>query len=126
MLFLSDKTPKVGHKATGSVRQLSMTGAKYRSLLWELIAASDTAGPDFLTVEDVQLHARAGAISILLGNIFGATADFSFLSQNDWTDLNYEVAAMMNTEDAPRMFVAKKKGITLLMALALQGIEQHI
>ena len=103
-----------------------MTGAKYRSLLWELIAASDTARHDFPTVDDVQLHARAGAISILLGNMFGATADFSFLSQNDWTDLNYEVAAMMNTDDAPWMFVARKNGIALLMALALQGIEQHL
>ena len=103
-----------------------MTEAKYRSLLWELITASDSGRYDSLTIEDVQAHARAGAISILLGNLFHATADFSFLSQDDWTDLNYQVAAMMSIEDAPWMFVAKRKGITLLMALALQGIEQHV
>lgn len=101
-----------------------MTEAKFRSLLWELIAASDSGKYDTLTVHDVQAHARAGAISVLLGNTFGATADFSFLSQDDWTNLNHQVAAMMKTEDAPWIYVAKKKGITLLMALALQGIEQ--
>jgi hypothetical protein len=40
--------------------------------------------------------------------------------------LNREVAAMMAVDYAPRSFIAKHKGIALLMALALQGIEQNI
>ena len=103
-----------------------LTDAKYRSLLWELIAASDSARYDFLTVGDVQSHARAGAISGLLRDTFGGTADFSFLSDDDWTALDQEVGAMISAEDAGWIFVAKKKGISLLMAFALQGIEQNI
>jgi hypothetical protein len=106
--------------------QRPLPDAKYRSLLWELIAASDSARYDFLTVADVQSHTRAGTISRLLKDTFGATADFSFLSDDDWATLNQEIAAMMSAEDATWTFVAKKKGISLLMAFALQGIEQSI
>lgn len=102
-----------------------MIEAKYRSLLWELIAAFDGGDYGFLTAERVQSHARAGAISTLLKSAFGATADFSFLSEDDWTALNDEVAAMMAADDAPWPFVARRKGIALLMAFALQGIEQN-
>ena len=104
----------------------TMIEAKYRSLLWELIAASDGGNYDFLTAEHVQSHARTGGISTLLRSTFGGTADFSFLSEDDWTTLNGEVAAMMKADDAPWPFVAKRKGIALLMAIALQGIEQTI
>jgi hypothetical protein len=106
--------------------QRPMTDAKYRSLLWELIAASDRTRYDVLTVEDVQSRARAGTISRLLADTIGATADFSFLSDDDWASLNYEEAAMMSAEDATWTFIAKKKGISLLMAFALQGVEQNI
>ena len=101
-----------------------MSEAKYRSLVWELIAASDEGNYDFLTAEHVQSHALAGGISILLKSTLGAVADFSFLSEHDWTNLDVEVAAMVGAEDAPWPFVAKRKGIALLMAFALQGIEQ--
>ena len=100
-----------------------MTETKYRSLLWELIAASDEGNYDFLTAEHVQSHARTGGISILLKSTFGA--DFSFLSEDDWANLDVEIAAMAVAEDAPWPFVAKRKGIALLMAFALQGIEQN-
>ena len=102
-----------------------MTEAKYRSLLWELIAASDEGNYDFLTAERVQSHARTGGISILLKSTFRAVVDFSFLSEDDWANLDVEVAAMAGAEDAPWPFVAKRKGIALLMAFALQGIEQN-
>jgi hypothetical protein len=102
-----------------------MTEAKYRSLLWELIAALDGGDFSFLTAEHVQSHARAGGVSILLKSTFGAGADFSFLSDDDWANLDVEVAAMAGAEDAPWPFVAKRKGIALLMAFALQGIEQN-
>lgn len=103
-----------------------MNEAKYRSLLWELIAAFDGGDYGFLTAEHVQSHAHAGGISILLRSTFGATADFSFLSEDDWASLNDEVAAMMKMGDAPWPFVASRKGIALLMAIALQGIEQTL
>jgi hypothetical protein len=102
-----------------------MIDSKYRSLLWELIAALDTGKHGEVTVEEIQSYGRAGAISLLLGNSFGRTADFSFLSENDWRDLNQEVAAMLAAEDSPWRFVAKNKGIVLLIALALQGAEQQ-
>jgi len=101
-----------------------MIEAKYRSLLWELIAASDGGNYEFLTAEHVQSHARASGISMLLKSTFGATADFSFLSEDDWANLNSEVAAMMRADDAPWSLVARRKGVALLMAFALQGIEQ--
>jgi hypothetical protein len=72
----------------------------------------------------VKSHALAGGISILLKSTFGAVADFSFLSDDGWTDLDAEAAAMVGAEDAPWPFVAKRKGIALLMAFALLGIEQ--
>lgn len=103
-----------------------MIEAKYRSLLWELIAALDGGNYDFLTAEHVQSQACAGGISILLKSTFGAAADFSFLSEKDWTNLNGEVASMMAVGDAPWRLVAKRKGIALLMAFALQGIEQNV
>ncbi len=116
-------TAALGSKAC--IQDIAMIEAKYRSLLWELIAASDEGNYDFLTAEHVQSHARAGGLSILLRSTFGAVADFSFLSEDDWANLDVEVAAMARAEDAPWPFVAKRKGIALLMAFALQGIEQN-
>jgi hypothetical protein len=103
-----------------------MIEAKYRSLLWELIAAFDGGNYDFLTAEHVQSHARAHGISILLKSTFGATADFSFLSEDDWATLDNEVATMMAADDAPWPFIAKRKGLATLMAFALQGMEQDV
>lgn len=103
-----------------------MIEAKYRSLLWELVAALDGGNYDFLTAEQVQSHARAGGMSILLKSTFGSTADFSFLSEDDWQALDSDVASMMADDDAPWPFIAKRKGVAMLMAFALQGMEQDI
>lgn len=77
------------------------------------------------TAEHVQSHALWWHIH-LLRSAFGAAADFSFLSEDDWATLNTEVAAMRGADDVAWPFVAKRKGIALLMALALQGIELDV
>ena len=102
-----------------------MDYSKYRSLLWELIAALDTGNCDGLDIEDVRLHARGGMIATYMHETFDKIVDFSFLSDQDWQSLNEDFASMENAIDANRKFGVSNKGISLLMAWTLQGIQQN-
>jgi hypothetical protein len=101
-----------------------MKASSYRSLLWELIAASDTGKYDKLSIDDVRLHAREGTISQFLQEQF-TDADFSLLKDEDWKSLDTEVASMDNAIDASRKFGVKNRGLSLLMAWALQGVRNE-
>lgn len=95
---------------------------KYRLLLSELIALVDTRRCEELNVDDVMLHARSGAIAILLGELFQNTASFNVFTQNDWKSFNDEIARMANAADPPQKITVTNKGIALLMTWAVEGI----
>lgn len=101
-----------------------MNANSYRCLLWELIAALDTGKYDELSIEDVKLHARGGKISTFLQEQF-ADADFSLLKDEDWKSLNDEFASMENAIDSRRKFGVENRGLSLLMAWALQGVQNE-
>jgi len=100
-----------------------MNASAYRSLLWELIAVLDTGKFDKLSIDDVRQHARGGTISKFLQNELGSSADLSLLSDSDWKTLDEQVMSMDNATDASRKFGVKNRGIALLMAWALQGMQ---
>jgi hypothetical protein len=100
-----------------------MNAGKYRFLLWQLIAALDTGKYDGLSIEDVRLHARGGSIAKFLQQEFGTVADFSIFSDDDWRTLNEELASMENAIDASRKFGVENRGMSLLMAWTLEGVQ---
>jgi hypothetical protein len=100
-----------------------MDAGKYRFLLWQLIAAMDTGKYDHLRIDDVRLHARGETLSKFLQEQFGAVADFSIYSDQDWKSLNEEAASMENAIDARRKFGVNNRGVSLLMAWASQGVQ---
>jgi hypothetical protein len=103
-----------------------LNAAKYWLLLWQLIALVDTGRYEELNVEDVKLHARGGAISVLLGEMFQRTAGFNVFTEDDWKSFNEEIARMANAADPPQKIMVTNKGIALLMNWAVEGIQRQL
>lgn len=97
-----------------------MNQSKYRFLLWELIAAMDRGV--MVDIDDVKRHAEAETISaFLIDRITGA--DFSIFDSSDWNAVNERFSSMDNAIDASRKFGVERNGMCLLMAWALQGLQ---
>ncbi len=101
-----------------------MKASDYRFLLWQLIAAADTGDFDRLSIDDVRLHARAGAISKFLQETFREVADFSIFKDEDWNEIDRTFEDMENAINARRKFGVENRGITLLMAWTLEGVQR--
>ncbi|MGZ5929368.1 MAG: hypothetical protein ACXWLX_09140 [Rhizomicrobium sp.] len=99
---------------------------KYRLLLSQLIALVDTRRCAELKIEDVMLHARSGAIAILLGELFQHTGSFNVFTLDDWKLFNDEIARMANAAEPPHKITVANKGIALLMTWAVEGIRQQV
>jgi len=72
------------------------------------------------------LHARSGAISVLLGELFRYTADFNLFTHDDWKSFNEEIARMANAGDPPQEIIVANPGIALLMSWAVEGIQRQL
>jgi hypothetical protein len=103
-----------------------LNAERYRLLLQQLIALVDTRKCDELNIKDVMLHARSGAIAILLGELFQHTGSFNVFTQDDWKRFNDEIARMANAADPPQKITVTNKGIALLMTWAVEGIRQQV
>ena len=99
---------------------------KYWLLLEQLIALLDTGKFDELNIEDVQVHARGGAISVLLGEMLRRTAALGVFNEDDWKSFNEEIARMANATDPPQKILVANKGIALLMTWALEGVQRQL
>jgi hypothetical protein len=99
-----------------------VTSAMYRLLLWELIGALDSGKYDSLDIEDVKRHADNRIISTFLREHFDAEHDLSgIFNDQDWATINETWADLARTVNAPRKFGVRNKGISLLMAYALES-----
>jgi hypothetical protein len=105
---------------------VSITETKYWLLLAQLIALVDSGRFDDLNIEDVKLHARGGAISVLLGEVFQRTAAFNVFTEDDWKSFNEEIARIANATDPPQKAMVANRGIALLMTWALEGARRQI
>lgn len=101
-----------------------MKASDYRFLLWQLIAAADTGDFDGLSIGDVRLHARGGTISKFLQEKFAKVADFSIFKDGDWNEIDQTFADMENAIDASRKFGVENRGLPLLMAWTLEGVQR--
>ncbi len=102
-----------------------MRVSQFRFLLWQFIACSDSGKYDDLTVGDVYLHAQGDTLSTFIVNRFGKDLDVSLMEESDWIELNSEWANMANGIDAARKFGVSNRGINLLMAYALQSMQDR-
>ena len=93
-------------------------------LLWQLIAAADTGDFDKLSIEDVRLHARSGTISKFLQETFAKVADFSIFKDEDWRVIDRDFGDMENAIDSSRKFGVENRGLALLMAWTLEGVQR--
>jgi hypothetical protein len=91
---------------------------KYRHLLWALIAALDSGDFDHLDIEEVRQHAGSGSASQAFQKY-----DLSLLDEADWKKLDFEWSSIDNTIDAAWKFGVENKGISLIMAFVLQGLQ---
>jgi hypothetical protein len=98
---------------------------KYRFLLWQFIAALDSGDHDSLSIEEVQRHTIAGTIASFLIDRFGSDCDFSIFEPQDWITISETWASMANAIDAKRKFGVENKGISLLMAYTLEGLQMR-
>jgi hypothetical protein len=105
---------------------VSINETKYWLLLGQLIALLDIGRFDELNIEDVKLHARGGAISVLLGEVFQRTTAFNVFTEDDWKSFNEEIARMANATDPPQKITVTNRGIALLMTWALEGARRQI
>ena len=101
-----------------------MKASDYRFLLWQLIAAADTGSFDGLSIDDVRLQARGGSISTFLQETFAEVADFSIFKAEDWKEIDGTFQSMENAINARRKFGVENRGLALLMAWTLQGVQQ--
>lgn len=99
---------------------------KYWLLLSQLISVLDNGSYEDLTIEDVKRHARGGAISVLLGELFRRTEAFALFTEDDWKNFNEEIARMANATDPPQQITVANKGVALLMTWALEGARRQI
>lgn len=106
--------------------RVALNAARYRLLLSKLIALVDTGRYAELSVEDVMLHARSGAISILLGELFQHSADLGAFTQDDWKNFNEEIARMANASDPPPEIMVTNPGLAFLMSWAVEGIQRRL
>lgn len=104
---------------------LRTDGAKYWSLLWQLISLVDTGRYSELSIEDVKLHARGGGISVLLGEVLRGIHGSHAFTEDDWNSFNKEMACMANAADLPQRVKLTNSGIALLMAWAVEGVQRR-
>jgi hypothetical protein len=95
---------------------------KYRHLLWALIAALDSGDFDHLDIEEVRQHAGSGSASQWFRQAF-QKHDLSLLDEADWKKLDFEWSSIDNAIDAAWKFGVESKGISLIMAFVLQGLQ---
>ena len=118
-------------KADNSVLETDSSRAdlnaeRYRLLLSRLIALVDTRRCEELNIQDVMLHARSGAIAILLGELFQHAGGVNDFTQDDWKSFNNEIARMANEADPSQGIALANKGIALLMTWAVEGIRRQV
>lgn len=103
-----------------------MKAYKYNALLWHLIAAMDSGKYDSLTFEEVYRHTEAGSIKALVVDRFGSDIPLSILEPQEWAELSDLWANLANAVDARRKFGVESRGICLLMAYTLEGLQQSL
>jgi len=102
-----------------------MRASWFRFLLWQFTACSDSGKYDDITVDEIYGYARTETLSTFILDRFGRDLDVSIIDESDWATLNVEWSNMANAIDAARKFGVSKRGINLLMAYALQSMQDR-
>ena len=102
-----------------------MRASQFRFLLWRLIALSDTGNYDGVTVAEVSRHAQARRLSSFLLERLGEASGVGTLDETDRAALDAEWGGMANGPASTRRFGVSNRGLHLLMAYALQSIQDR-
>jgi hypothetical protein len=102
-----------------------MRAFQFQTLLWDLIAVSDSGKYDDVSVDEVYRHLRAGSLPNFLVGRFNSEINLSIVSESDWPSLIDEWGNFANAIDAERKYGIAKRGISLLMAYALESMHQR-
>ncbi len=98
---------------------------KLRIFAFELNAAIDTGKYSHITTDEIRQRIESGDVFRYLESQFKSDADFSALTKEDRKEMIDEWESMANAIDAKRKFGVSNSGLCLLMAYALQGIQQR-
>lgn len=101
-----------------------MKAYKYGHLLWHLNGSMDTGKYDSMSFQEVYKHASDRTIRSFLESRFDRDLDLSIMEPADWDDLSELFWNLANAVNARRKFGVENKGICLLMAYTLQGMQE--
>jgi len=98
--------------------------SKLTFLAFYLNGAVDTGKYDDISIDDVQREIVAGTIFDYLGKTLGEDIDLSVLEAPDRAALLTEWQDLEAAVNARRKFGIEHKGLTLLVAYLLEGIQR--
>lgn len=102
-----------------------MSVTTYKWLLWQFLSAIDGGQYDYLSVHDVKSMAENDTLITFMREKMD-DCDFSLVSTEDWDKIGIDFAGMANAIDEDRKFGVTEKGIVLLAAYALQGLQSAL
>jgi hypothetical protein len=102
-----------------------MRASQFRFLLWQFIACSDSGKYDDITVKEIYSYVLTETLSEFIISRFGQDLDISLIDRSDWAELDAEWSNLANSTDGARKYGVSKRGINLLMAYALQSMQDR-
>ncbi len=97
----------------------------YTFLAFQLNSAIDTGSYDDLTIDEAKDAIERGTVFEFLQDRLGDDLDISILSQTDRATLVAEWQDMLAAIDERRKMGIRHRGLTLLIAYVLEGIQRR-
>ena len=99
-----------------------MQPQKFRHLAWQFNHFLDAGEHDDITPDEVLGHIEADSLANFLTDYFDGI-DLSVMQPKDWEALTEEWSSFANAIDASRNFGVRKKGLSLLLAYAMESLQ---
>jgi hypothetical protein len=97
---------------------------KFTALLWQFNMMLDSGKYDNITVSDIKDRIENGTLPDYLKIQF-PDADFSMIEPEEWPYLVKEWSGLANTVDEQRKMGVINRGICLLLAYTINGLQSH-
>lgn len=97
---------------------------KFTYLLWQFNMMLDSGKYDKITVSDIKSRIEKGTLPDYLKIQF-PDADFSMIEAQEWSYLMQEWSGLADTVDERRKMGVENRGICLLLAYTINGLQTH-
>ena len=97
---------------------------KFTWLLWQFNMMLDSGNYDTITVSDIKAKIYDDSLSAYLRSQ-APDADFGMIAPEDWVYLTHEWKGFADVIDEDRKMGVVNRGICLLLAYTLNGLQLH-